>query len=117
VLIRRYTLGVDPRKDEVPYGPGAGVPGKLAAGGASTTRRDGGALHSAFSGQSHVDADRPFAGVAFDKTRRPGTQRTFNAPGLKMSLRPSTRTGSRGSPRALAYLAIIPFHDARTKLY
>jgi hypothetical protein len=33
----------------------------------------GGALHSACSGLSDVGADRPFAGVALNKTRRPGT--------------------------------------------
>ena len=34
------------------------------------TTGNGGALHSAFSGLSDVDADRPFAAVAFDKMRR-----------------------------------------------
>ena len=34
--------------------------------------RVGGALHSAFSALSGVDANSPFAGLAFDKMRRPG---------------------------------------------
>ena len=34
-----------------------------------------GALHSALSGLSDVGADRQFAGMAFDKMRRPGTKR------------------------------------------
>ena len=37
----------------------------------------GGALHSAFSGLSAVGAARPFAGVAFNKMRRPGTRHTL----------------------------------------
>jgi hypothetical protein len=49
----------------------------------ATTTQLGGALHSAFSGLSHVGADTPFAGVAFDKMRRPGTERTFNTVGQK----------------------------------
>jgi hypothetical protein len=43
----------------------------------------GGALHSAFSGLSDVDAGRPFAGVAFSKMRRPGAQRTFQHAGVE----------------------------------
>jgi hypothetical protein len=73
----------------------------VAAGGAEP-RHSGGALHSAFSGLSHVGANRLFAGLAFDKMRRPGTQRTLNTPGLKTSLGRSTRTGSRSSPRVSA---------------
>jgi hypothetical protein len=57
--------------------------------GAITTRV-GGALHSAFSGLSDVGAGRAFAGVAFDKMRRPGAQRTLNTLGLKTSLGHST---------------------------
>ena len=34
--------------------------------------QNGGALHSPSSDLSDVDADRPFAGMAFDKMRRPG---------------------------------------------
>jgi len=44
-------------------------------------------LHSAFSGLSHVDADRPFAGVAFCKMRRPGLQRTLNTLGVENASR------------------------------
>jgi hypothetical protein len=39
----------------------------------------GGALHSASSGLSDVGANRPFAGMAFDKMRRPGTERAQDA--------------------------------------
>ena len=42
-------------------------------------------MHSAFPGLSHVGADTPFAGVAFDKMRRPGTERTFNTVGKNVS--------------------------------
>jgi len=49
----------------------------IATGGAHPWPQFGGALHSAFSGLWHVDADRPFAGVAFNKMRRPGVQRGF----------------------------------------
>ena len=40
-------------------------------------------MHSAFSGLSDVGADRPFAGVAFDKMRRPGTQRHAQHAGVE----------------------------------
>jgi len=43
----------------------------------------GGALHSAFSGLSDVDADKPFAGVAFGKMRRPGPNARSTRRGLK----------------------------------
>jgi hypothetical protein len=49
----------------------------IAAGGAQTRPQFGGALHSAFSDLWHVGADRPFAGVALNKMRRPGAQRGF----------------------------------------
>jgi hypothetical protein len=61
----------------------------------------GGALHSASADLSDVGADRPFAGMAFDEMRRPGTERT--------------RSGSRSSPGVSAHLAIIPVLGPRTK--
>ena len=73
------------------------------------TTRCGGALHSASSDLSDVGADRPIAGMALDKMRRPGTQRMLNTLGLKTSLGRSTRTGSRSSRRVSAHLAIVPF--------
>jgi hypothetical protein len=66
----------------------------------------GGALHSAFSGLSHVGADRPFAAVALGKTRRPWTRRTFNTLGLKAFPYRPTRKGSRSSPRVWVRLTI-----------
>jgi hypothetical protein len=80
-----------------------------SSGWRATRTQNGGALHSASSDLSDVGADRPFAGMAFDKMRRPGTKRTLNTLGLKTSLGRSTRTGSRSSPRVSAHLAIIPF--------
>jgi hypothetical protein len=47
----------------------------------------GGALHSAFSGLPLVGADRPFAGVGFNKMRRPGAQRSFKRWGAKNASR------------------------------
>ena len=64
------------------YAIGVNLRGRSSRWRATTTQL-GGALHSAFSGLSHVDADRPFAGVTFDKRRRPGTRRTLNTLGLK----------------------------------
>ena len=75
----------------------------------------GGALHSAFSGLLLVGADRPFAGVAFSKMRRPGAQRTFNTLGLKTSLGRSTRSGSRSSPRVWVCFRISPALGPRTE--
>jgi hypothetical protein len=49
----------------------------VAADGAQSGPKTGGALHSAFPGLSDVDADKPFPGVAFNRMRRPGVQRTF----------------------------------------
>ena len=40
-------------------------------------------MHSAFSDLSDVGADRPFAGVAFYKMRRPGTQRDAQHAGVE----------------------------------
>jgi hypothetical protein len=66
-------------------------------------------------GLSDVDANTPFAGLTFNKMRRPGTQCMFNTLGLKTSLGLSTRPGSRSSPRVSARLAIIPLVDPRTE--
>jgi hypothetical protein len=41
------------------------------------------ALHSASSDLLNAGADRPFAGMASDKMRRPGTQRTLKRQGSK----------------------------------
>jgi len=73
-------------------------------------------VHSAFSDLSDVGANRPFAGVTFNKMRRPGTQRTLNTLGLKTLLNRSKRTGSRSSPHVSARLAISPFLSSRTEL-
>ena len=48
-------------------------------------------MHSASSDLSDVGADRPFAGMAFDKMRRPGTQRSLNTLELKTSRGRSAR--------------------------
>ena len=55
--------------------------------------------------------------MASDKMRRPGTKRTLNTLGLKTSPGRSTRTGSRGSPRVLAYLAIVPFRTLQGRIH
>ena len=52
---------------------------RRSSGWRATGTRLGGALHSACADLSDVDADRPFAGMAFDKMRRPGTQRSSHA--------------------------------------
>ena len=69
----------------------------------------GGALHSAFSGLPLVGADRPFAGVGFNKMRRPGAQRSFKRWGPKTLLDFCTRPGSRRSPHPWVRLMINPF--------
>src|ERR1700741_1383149 len=87
---------------------------RCSSGWRARTTQNGGALHSASSDLSDVGADRPFAGVAVDKMRRPGAQRKLYTLGLKTSLGGSTRTGSRSNPRVSARLAIIPFLGPRT---
>ena len=44
----------------------------ITPGWRATRTQLGGALHSACADLSDVGADRPFAGMAFDKMRRPG---------------------------------------------
>ena len=67
------------------------------------------------SDRSDVGADRPYAGIASNKMRRPGTERRLNTLGLKTSPGRSKRTGSRSSIRVLAHLVIIPFLGPRTE--
>jgi hypothetical protein len=83
----------------------------------------GGALHSASSDLSDVGADRPLAGMAFDKMRRPGTKRTLATLGLKnvsgsfrahREPQPPKVFGA-SSPRVSVHLAIVPFLDPRTE--
>jgi hypothetical protein len=91
----------------------------VAAGGAQAPPSSGGALHSAFSGLSDVGAERPFAGVAFNKMRsasaKPAARKAprdsthAQTLGLKMLLDHSTRPGSRSSPRVGAGLTTRPF--------
>jgi hypothetical protein len=87
----------------------------------------GGALQSAFSGLSDVGADRPFAGMAFDKMRsasaKPAARQApwgsthVNTLGLKTFLGRSTRTGSRGCPRVSAHLAINLLSRSKDRIF
>jgi hypothetical protein len=77
----------------------------------------GGASHSASSDLSDVGADRPFAGMAFDKMRRPRDPTYAQHAGVENVSRSFHAHREPQQSTRFGRLAIIPILSLRTESY